>query len=62
MSLLYKTDIHQNLNETADRKHAEYGFVVALVCMALALVVASILFTPAPISGGIRNNISIVGP
>ncbi len=62
MSLLYKMDVHQSPKETADRKHPEYGFVFALVCMALALVVASAIFTPAPIGSGIRDNISIVGP
>ena len=29
----------------ADRKHPEYGFILALVCLALGLVVASVMFT-----------------
>ena len=35
MSLLYHT------NEKADLKHRDYGFILALVCLALGLVVAS---------------------
>ncbi len=62
MSLLDKIDIHQSPKKTADRKHPEYGFVLALVCMVLALVVASVIFAHAPVGSGIRDNISIVGP
>jgi len=30
----------------ADRKHPEYGFILALVCLALGLVLASVIFAP----------------
>ena len=46
----------------ADRKHPEYGFILALVCMALALVVASAIFTPAPVGAGVTSEITSVGP
>ncbi len=62
MSVLYKTDIHQSPTETADRKNPEYGFVLVLVCMALALVVASAKFAPAPVGSGISNDVLVVGP
>jgi len=52
MSLLDKTDVYQTRNERADRKHPEYGFVLVLVCMALTLMVAGAIFTPAPVGGG----------
>jgi hypothetical protein len=61
MSLLHQTDVYQGSNEKADRKHG-YGFVLALVCVALALVVASVMFTPAPIGRGIGDEILFVGP
>jgi hypothetical protein len=62
MSLLHRTDIYQGQNEEADRKHSRYGFVLALICVALALVVASVMFTPAPVGSGIGDEILFVGP
>jgi hypothetical protein len=56
MSSLYHTQAR------IDLKHRDYGFILALVCMALALVVASAIFTPAPVGGGISDQISLVGP
>jgi hypothetical protein len=47
MSLVHNTDVYQGTNKEADRKHPEYGFVLALVCMALALVIASVMFPDA---------------
>jgi len=43
--------------------HHDYGFILALVCMALAVVVASIVFTPAAVGSGINfSEITSVGP
>jgi hypothetical protein len=36
--------------------HPEYGFVLILICVALALVVASVMFTP------VGGEITLVGP
>jgi hypothetical protein len=58
MSLLHQTDVYQGLNEKAARKYFGYGFVLALICVALALVLASVLFTPASVGG----EIPLVGP
>ncbi|HEY6373059.1 MAG TPA: hypothetical protein VIX37_20950 [Candidatus Sulfotelmatobacter sp.] len=58
MSLLHQTDVYQGSNEKADRKHSGYGFVLALVCV----VVASVMFTPAPVGSGIGDEILFVGP
>jgi hypothetical protein len=58
MSLLQKTDVYQGSNEKAGRKHLEYGFILVLICVALALVLASVMFTPAPVGG----EIPLVGP
>jgi len=62
MSLLHQTDVYQGSNEKADRKHSVYGFVLALICVALALVLASAMFTPAAIGSGIGDEILFVGP
>jgi hypothetical protein len=64
MSLFHRTDVYQTANERADRKHPDYGFVLVLVlvCWALTLLVASAIFTPAPVGGGISDEISLVGP
>jgi len=56
MSLLHQTDAYQGTNEKAE--HSSYGFVLALICVALALVLASVMFTPALVGG----EISFVGP
>ena len=47
MSLLHQTDVYQGSNEKADGKHFGHGFVLALICVALALVVASVIFPDA---------------
>jgi hypothetical protein len=49
MSVLYQT------SEKADLKHTDYdyGFILALFCMALALVVAIAIFKPTPVGAGI---------
>ena len=46
----------------AVHQHPEYGFIVALICAALALVVASMVFKPAAIGNGITSEIQLVGP
>jgi hypothetical protein len=56
MSLVYPT--HQR----TDLKQSDYGFILALVCMVLALVVASVIFTPVAIGSGITSEITGVGP
>jgi hypothetical protein len=56
MSLLYHTQ------GRGDLKHRDYGFILALVCMALALVVASAIFAPTPVGAGITSEITSVGP
>jgi hypothetical protein len=60
MSLLYQTS--EKASEKANLKRPDYGFILALVCMALALVVASVVFTPAPVGGGITSEVTSVGP
>jgi len=60
--MLHKADVYQSGNERADPKHPEYGFILALVCMALAVVVASAVFTPAPVGAGVTSEITSVGP
>jgi hypothetical protein len=57
MSLLHQT-VYQGSNEKA----AGYGFVLALICVALALVLASVMLTPAAIGSGIGDEILFVGP
>jgi hypothetical protein len=50
-------DIYDGSIPDTDRKHRDYGFILALVCMALALVVASVIFAP-----GITSELTTVGP
>ena len=61
MSLLQKTDLYQVSEAKGARKHSDYGFILVLICVALALVVASIVFTPALV-GGVPPVGPYVGP
>jgi hypothetical protein len=56
MSVLYHT------SEKAELKRPDNSFILALISMALALVVASAIFTPAPVGSGITSEITSVGP
>jgi hypothetical protein len=62
MSLSHKADLYEGSIPDTDRKHRDYGFVLALVCMVLGLVVASAIFAPAPVGSGIASEITTVGP
>jgi uncharacterized membrane protein len=55
MSLLQQAGVHQGSIESS-----RYSFILVLVCMALAVVVASVIFTPAPASG--FGDMLFVGP
>ena len=59
MTLSHQTDVYETPKALSDRKRPEYSFVLVLVCMALALVVAS-AFPPARVGTGIE--ITSVGP
>jgi hypothetical protein len=56
MSLLQKTDVYQGSEEKAARNYSDYGFVLVLICAALALALASVMFTP------VGGEITLVGP
>jgi MFS family permease len=57
MSLLYHT------SKNIDLKRPDYGFVLALICMALAVVVGAVVFAPAPVGSGINfSELTSVGP
>ncbi len=55
MSLLDKTDVFQARNERADRKQPEYGFVLVLACVALTVLVAGGIFSPAHVGSGVSG-------
>ena len=60
MSLSHKADLYEGSISDTDRKHRDYDFILALVCMVLALVVASAIFTPAPVGAGMDQQTSAV--
>jgi hypothetical protein len=62
MSLAHSAEVLERQKEDADRNHRGYGFVLALVCVALALVLASEFFAPVSIGSGIDGEASLVGP
>jgi hypothetical protein len=47
MSLSKAADTYERPKEHAVRKRTEYGFALALICVALALVVGSVMFPDA---------------
>jgi hypothetical protein len=62
MSLSHSAQVVESQREDADRNHHGYGFVLTLVCVVLALVLASAIFTPVSIGSGINDEASLVGP
>ena len=54
--------LSETTKQRADLQHGDYGFILALICMALALVVASAIFKPAPVGTGINDQIWFAGP
>ena len=54
--------LYETTKQRADLKHRDYGFVLVLVGMVLALVVASAIFAPLPVGSEISNQMSLVGP
>ena len=63
MAIPVNTIIETGAVHDADRKHPEYGFILALVCLALGLVVASVIFAPEAVGAGINSGESwFVGP
>jgi hypothetical protein len=59
MTLSHQTDVYETPSAQPDRKRPEYGFVLALVCVALVLVVVSVMFPDAFRPGG---EYSLIGP
>ncbi len=62
MTLFHQTEVYETPIAQSDRNRPEYGFVLALACVALALVVANAKFAPAPVGSGMSNDVLIVGP
>jgi hypothetical protein len=62
MSLAIKTDIYQKEVESTDRKPQSRGFILTLVCIALFLVLASLIFSPSSSNSGQTNAVWLVGP
>jgi hypothetical protein len=48
--------------QRTDRKHRDSGFILGLVCVVLALIVASAIFAPAPLGSGITSELATIGP
>ena len=62
-------------HEKVDHKYTDYTdfyddkaerdvkrFILVLFCMVLVLVLASVIFTPAPVGSGITSELTTVGP
>ena len=62
MSLSRSADVHDRPKRSADHKQHTYSFVLALVCIVLALVLITLVFTPVTIGSGINSEILLVGP
>jgi hypothetical protein len=51
MSLSHSTEVYERQKENADRNDRGYGFILALVCVGLALVLAGAIFAPESMRG-----------
>lgn len=51
MTLSQQTDVYETPKTQSIRNGSGYGFVLGLICVALALVVASVMFPHAFTSG-----------
>jgi hypothetical protein len=61
MSLASQTDIYQRQVESTNRERPARGFILALVCLALFLVFASMIFPPLTSGSGQMNAVWLVG-
>lgn len=59
MSLAQKTNL--DIEQTLERKRGEYGLILALLGIAVALVIASAI-SPVSFGEGINDEIALVGP
>jgi hypothetical protein len=62
MSLVHSANQTTDLKQRGHGFIRNYGFILALICMALALVVASAIFKPMPVGSGITSELTTVGP
>jgi len=61
MSLVINADVHQKEIESTNRNSQSRGFILTLVCMALFLVVSSLIFPPSSSNNGQTNVVWLVG-
>ena len=61
MSLLYHSNEKADLKHTDHSDYSYYGFILALFCMVLALVVGIAIFKPTPVGAGITSEITSTG-
>jgi hypothetical protein len=70
MSLLDKGDVYEGHSESTKRKakfgigdgKPELGFILALICAALAVTVAAALFAPSPVARQAGTDVVFAGP
>jgi hypothetical protein len=62
MSLAINTDIYQKEVDSTNRKSQSRGFILTLVCMAVVLVCASLIFPPSSSNNDQTNAVWLVGP
>jgi hypothetical protein len=62
MSSASQTDIYQKQVESTNRKQQSRGFILTLVCTALFLVFASLIFPPSSSNSDQTNAVWLVGP
>jgi hypothetical protein len=62
MSSASQTDIYQKQVESTNRKQQSHGFILTLVCLALFLVFANVIFPPSTSDSGQTNAVWLIGP
>ena len=62
MSLANKTELYQRQVENTVQKPQSRGFILTLICVALFLLLANLIFSPAPDGAQGATAVWLVGP
>jgi len=62
VSLAIKNDIYEKEVESANRKPQPRGLILSLVCVALFLMFAGLIYPPSSSNSGQTNAVWLVGP
>ena len=60
--IMSSLELYDATKQRTDLKRRDYDFILVLVCVVLAFLVASAIFAPLPVGSEISNQMLPVGP